>query len=106
MGVMPRSSGPERQGAPPSGAEKGAARGPLPPSPPASPSPDEASAAEGAPEDFLFHLYRGSELLQENRALEAQAELEFALALRPLDAKGQDLLAAACFRVGSFARAA
>jgi hypothetical protein len=56
-------------------------------------------------EDFLFHLYRGSELLQENRVLEAKEELEFALTMQPLDPKGQDLLGAVYFRVGLYPRA-
>jgi uncharacterized protein (AIM24 family) len=58
-----------------------------------------------AQEDFLFHLYRGSELLQENRVLEAKEELEFALTMQPLDPKGQDLLGAVYFRVGLYPRA-
>src|SRR5258708_32276437 len=53
-------------------------------------------------EDFLFHLYRGSELLQENRVLEAKEELEFALTVQPLDAKGQDLLGTVYFRLGLY----
>jgi uncharacterized protein (AIM24 family) len=56
-------------------------------------------------EDFLFHLYRGSELLQENRVLEAKEELEYALTMQPLDAKGQDLLGAVYFRLGLYPRA-
>jgi Flp pilus assembly protein TadD len=56
-------------------------------------------------EDFLFHLYRGSELLQENRVLEAKEELEFALTMQPFDPKGQDLLGAVYFRLGLYPRA-
>jgi hypothetical protein len=56
-------------------------------------------------EDFLFHLYRGSELLQENRVLEAKEELEFALTMQPSDPKGQDLLGAVYFRLGLYPRA-
>jgi uncharacterized protein (AIM24 family) len=63
------------------------------------------SSRDVAQEDFLFHLYRGSELLQENRVLEAKEELEFALTMQPLDAKGQDLLGAVYFRVGLYPRA-
>src|ERR1700704_5423796 len=63
------------------------------------------STRDVAHEDFLFHLYRGSELLQENRILEAKEELEFALTLQPLDPKGQDLLGAVYFRVGLYPRA-
>jgi hypothetical protein len=56
-------------------------------------------------EDFLFHLYRGSELLQDNRVHEAKDELEQALKLQPRDAKGQDLLAVVYFRLGLYPRA-
>ena len=56
-------------------------------------------------EDFLFHLYRGSELLQDNRVHEAKEELEQALRLQPRDAKGQDLLAVVYFRLGLYPRA-
>src|SRR5579863_3937310 len=63
------------------------------------------STREVVQEDFLFHLYRGSELLQENRVLEAKEELEFALTMQPLDAKGQDLLGAVYFRLGLYPRA-
>jgi hypothetical protein len=63
------------------------------------------STRDVAQEDFLFHLYRGSELLQENRILEAKEELEFALTLQPQDPKGQDLLAAVYFRIGLYPRA-
>ena len=63
------------------------------------------SVREVEHEDFLFHLYRGNELLQENRVLEAKEELEFALTLQPLDSKGQDLLGAVYFRLGLYPRA-
>jgi len=53
-------------------------------------------------EDFLFHLYRGSELLQDNRILEAKEVLEQALTMQPLDAKGQDLLGTVYFRLGLY----
>jgi Flp pilus assembly protein TadD/uncharacterized protein (AIM24 family) len=56
-------------------------------------------------EDFLFHLYRGSELLQDNRVHEAKEELERALHLQPRDSKGQDLLAVVYFRLGLYPRA-
>jgi uncharacterized protein (AIM24 family) len=69
------------------------------------PSVTADSTRDVAQEDFLFHLYRGSELLQENRVLEAKEELEFALTLQPLDPKGQDLLGAVYFRVGLYPRA-
>jgi hypothetical protein len=61
--------------------------------------------ADSANEDFLFHLYRGSELLQDNRVHEAKEELERALHLQPRDSKGQDLLAVVYFRLGLHARA-
>ena len=56
-------------------------------------------------EDFLFHLYRGSELLGDNRLLEAQSELEYALSLEPADARTLGLLAVVYFRSGFHARA-
>src|SRR3954454_21001081 len=67
--------------------------------PPAPPSSHEVAG-----EDFLFHLYRGSELLQDNRVHEAKEELEQALRLQPRDAKGQDLLAVVYFRLGLYPR--
>jgi uncharacterized protein (AIM24 family) len=63
------------------------------------------SARDVANEDFLFHLYRGSELLQDNRMLEAKSELEHALTLQPRDPKGQDLLAVVYFRIGLYPHA-
>ena len=63
------------------------------------------SSRDVAQEDFLFHLYRGSELLQESRVLEAKEELEFAMTMQPLDPKGQDLLGAVYFRLGLYPRA-
>lgn len=68
-------------------------------------APDSEGPNEAANEDFLFHLYRGSELLQDNRAHEAKEELERALHLQPHDAKGQDLLAVVYFRLGLYPRA-
>ncbi len=70
----------------------------MPPPPPPPPPGDPG-------EDFLFHLYRGGELLQDNRIHEAKAELEQALALSPADPKGQDLLGVVYFRLGLFPRA-
>ncbi len=64
-----------------------------------APSPDAGG------EDFLFHLYRGSELLQDGRAHDAKEELELALTLQPRDSKAMDLLAVAYFRIGLFPRA-
>jgi Tetratricopeptide repeat len=56
-------------------------------------------------DDFLYHLARGSELLQDNRILEAKEALEQALTMQPADAKGQDLLGAVYFRLGLYPRA-
>lgn len=61
--------------------------------------------ADSTNEDFLFHLYRGSELLQDNRVHEAKEELERALHLQPRDTQGQDLLAVVYFRLGLYPRA-
>lgn len=69
------------------------------------PIPESVGGPDGANEDFLFHLYRGSELLQDNRVHEAKEELERALHLQPRDAKGQDLLAVVYFRLGLYSRA-
>jgi uncharacterized protein (AIM24 family) len=68
-------------------------------------APESDPPNEAANEDFLFHLYRGSELLQDNRAHEAKEELERALHLQPHDTKGQDLLAVVYFRLGLYPRA-
>lgn len=68
--------------------------------PPAPPSSHEVAG-----EDFLFHLYRGSELLQDNRVHDAKAELEQALKFQPSDPKGQDLLGIVYFRLGLYPRA-
>ena len=56
-------------------------------------------------EDFLFHLYRGSELLQDNCFGEAKEELERALSLQPRDVEGQGLLGVVYFRLGMYPRA-
>ncbi len=56
-------------------------------------------------EDFLFHLYRGSELLQDNRVAEAKGELETALAMQPRDIEGQGLLGVVYFRLGMYPHA-
>jgi len=75
-----------------------------PRSAPRSPEPPDAPR-DANDEDFLFHLYRGSELLQDGRELEAKEELEQALLRKPGDQKGQDLLAVVYFRVGLYPRA-
>ena len=56
-------------------------------------------------EDFLFHLYRGSELLQDNCVTEAKEELELALRVQPQDIEGQGLLGVVYFRLGLYPRA-
>jgi hypothetical protein len=61
--------------------------------------------SDSTDEDFLYHLYRGSELLMQDRVVEAKEELERALELQPQDAKGQDLLAGVYFRLGVYPRA-
>ena len=66
--------------------------------------PAPPSSREVAGEDFLFHLYRGSELLQDNRVHDAKAELEQALKFQPSDPKGQDLLGIVYFRLGLYPR--
>jgi tetratricopeptide (TPR) repeat protein len=73
---------------------------------------DDEQAPDSAPgssnfdgEDFLFHLYRGSELLQDNCIAEAKEELERALGMQPKDAEGQALLGVVYFRLGLYPRA-
>jgi hypothetical protein len=56
-------------------------------------------------EDFLYHLYRGSELLQDNCIPQAKEELERALKLQPQDTEGQGLLGVVYFRLGLYPRA-
>ena len=77
----------------------------APASSPSSPPVDSDTPSDGANEEFLFHLYRGSELLQDNRVREAKEELERALGLQPKDPQGQDLLAVVYFRLGMYPRA-
>lgn len=90
---------------PPSVADDRTTERRIVPSVPHPPSLPVESSREQSQEDFLFHLYRGSELLQENRVLEAKEELEYALTVQPTDAKGQDLLGAVYFRLGLYPRA-
>lgn len=56
-------------------------------------------------EDFLFHLYRGSELAFDGRLEEARAELERAVTLAGGDIKARELLASTSFRLGDYDRA-
>ena len=104
MRAMPRSPGPSARACRRRRADDRTTERRLIPS-----VPQRSMAAEStrdvAQEDFLFHLYRGSELLQENRVLEAKEELEFALTMQPSDPKGQDLLGAVYFRLGLYPRA-
>src|SRR6188474_2823031 len=69
--------------------------------------PDSERPSAGAfdGEDFLFHLYRGSELLQDNCVAEAKEELERALSMQPRDVEGQGLLGVVYFRLGLYPRA-
>ncbi len=66
--------------------------------------PEPASSAFDS-EDFLFHLYRGSELLADNCVAEAKGELEEALKMQPRDASGQGLLGIVYFRLGMYPQA-
>lgn len=72
-----------------------------PSSPPRSDS-DAPPSAGHYDQEFLYHLYRGSELLSENAVDEAKAELERALSLQPRDAEGQSLLGVVYFRLGMY----
>jgi hypothetical protein len=70
------------------------------------PRPVRWVGASPAPtEDFLYHLHRGSELLLQDRVVEAKEALEQALTHQPQDAKSQDLLAGVYFRLGLYPRA-
>ncbi len=72
--------------------------------PPPSQS-DSPPSAGGYNQEFLYHLYRGSELLQDNSVDDAKAELERALKLQPKDVEGQGLLGIVYFRLGLYPRA-
>lgn len=63
------------------------------------------SSQDVAGEEFLFHLTRGSELLQDGHVHEAKNELEAALSRSPRDAKSQHLLGVVYFRLGLYPRA-
>lgn len=89
--------------------------GPRPTMPPGRssvvPPPDsgfpksEPPSGALASDDFLYHLYRGSEFLQDNRVEQAKDELERALRLQPRDIEGQGLLGIVYFRLGLYPRA-
>lgn len=63
-------------------------------------SPSEVDA-----EDFLYHLYRGSEALTEGRLDLARDSLETALKMQPRDPSAQDLLGKLYFKLGVYPRA-
>ena len=76
------------------------------------PEPEDQSLSTGLPveasgdEDFLYHLYRGGELLATGKALEARDELERAFQLKPENPKAQNLLGLVYFKLGLLERAA
>lgn len=70
-----------------------------------APESELPTSGSFAAEDFLFHLYRGSELLEDNRVDEAKEELERALGFQPEDIEGQGLLAVVYFRLGMYPHA-
>jgi len=82
-----------------------ASTAPAPSSPRRKEPDSEAPSAKFHGEDFLFHLYRGSELLQDNCVTEAKEELELALRVQPQDIEGQGLLGVVYFRLGLYPRA-
>lgn len=55
--------------------------------------------------DFLYHLYRGGELLAGGKNFEARDELERANHLKPRDEKAQNLLGLVYFKLGLLERA-
>jgi tetratricopeptide (TPR) repeat protein len=55
--------------------------------------------------DFLYHLYRGGELLAGGKNFEARDELERANHLKPRDQKAQSLLGLVYFKLGLLDRA-
>ena len=81
------------------------ARATMEPPPDSTFSKSEPPSGALASEDFLYHLYRGSEFLQDNRVEQAKDELERALRLQPRDVEGQALLGIVYFRLGLYPRA-
>lgn len=69
---------------------------------PSPPAPATGSEGSG---DFLQHLNRGGELLMAGKNPEALAELERAFHLEPKNAKVQNLLGLAYFKLGQLDRA-
>jgi hypothetical protein len=55
-------------------------------------------------DDFLYHLFQGGELLQAGRIPDARDQLEKAFALKPKNARGQNLLGLVYFKLGMFGR--
>jgi Tfp pilus assembly protein PilF len=80
-------------------------RAPLEPLSESGFSKSEPPSGSLASEEFLFHLYRGSEFLQDNQVEQAKDELERALLLQPRDVEGQGLLGVVYFRLGLYPRA-
>lgn len=56
-------------------------------------------------EDFLYHVYKGSESLADGRLDVARASLETALRMQPQDPSAQDLLGKLYFKLGVYPRA-
>ncbi len=56
-------------------------------------------------DDFLYHLYRGGELLSAGDVHKAKDELEKAFQLKPRDNKGQNMLGLVYFKLGMYERA-
>ncbi len=73
--------------------------------PPPRRAPDTEGNTSFDGEEFLYHLFRGGELLQDNYVNEAKEELERALAMQPRDIEGQGLLGVVYFRLGMYPRA-
>jgi Flp pilus assembly protein TadD len=63
------------------------------------------NSSEVDAEDFLYHLYRGSESLSEGRLDLARDSLEMALRMQPRDPSAQDLLGKLYFKLGVYPRA-
>ena len=60
---------------------------------PSSRALSEGPRRDADTEQFLLYLYRGSELLHDDRLAEAESELQRAIALRPFDLQATSLLA-------------
>lgn len=73
--------------------------------PQSRPSTPRNGQFETSSEDFLYHLYRGSELLADGRYDGAREELDRALRAQPRDLAAQDMLAKVYFKLGVYPRA-